>query len=105
MVLGGEEVCRGWEWHSERGKGMELAKKERIELVEGEGSAVRGGRRRVDNEQGGKGRPNQQAKAATSWIGGDGGLGEIAVRERVGERENWVKGLKKRVGSETKKRG
>ena len=68
-------MCRGWEWHSERAKGMELAKKERIELVEGEGSAVRGGRRRVDDEQGGKGRPNRQAKrrragsvATVGWV-------------------------------------
>ena len=35
-----------------------------------------------------------------SWIGGDGGLGKAVVRERVRERENWVRGLKKRVGSE-----
>ena len=68
-------MCRGWEWHSERGKGMELAKKERIELVEGVGLAVRGGRRRVDDEQGGKGRPNRQAKrrragsvATVGWV-------------------------------------
>ena len=35
------------------------------------------------------------AAARASWIGGDGGLGEVAVRERVREREEWVRELKK----------
>ena len=39
-----------------------------------------------------------------SWIGGNGELGEVAVRERVRERENWVSKGKKSGRSETKKR-
>ena len=47
-----------------------------------------------------RGRPNRRrveavAAARASWIGGDSGLGEVAVRERVREREEWVRELKK----------
>ena len=34
-----------------------------------------------------RGRPNWRKAEAASWIGGDGGLGEVAMRERVRERE------------------
>ena len=49
-----------------------------------------------------RGRPNRQRfeAAMASWICCDGGLGEASVRERVRERENRVRELKKRVGSE-----
>ena len=49
-----------------------------------------------------RGRPNRQRveAAMASWIDCDGGLGEVSVRERVRERENRVRELKKGVGSE-----
>ena len=45
-----------------------------------------------------RGRPNWQrveAAGAASWIGDGGGLGEAVVRERVREREEHVRKLKK----------
>ena len=44
-----------------------------------------------------RGRPNRwraEAVVAASWIGGDGGLGEAAMRERVKEREERMRELK-----------
>ena len=40
-----------------------------------------------------KGRPNRQRAEAASWIGGDGGLGKVTVRESVREREERVREL------------
>ena len=42
-----------------------------------------------------RGRLNQRRAEAASWISGDGGLGEAVVRERVREREERVRKLKK----------
>ena len=38
-----------------------------------------------------------------SWISGDNGLGEAAVRERVREREERVRELKSKIDSEGKR--
>ena len=69
----------------------------------GEGSLVGDGRRRVGGggeregrrKEGGRiGRGlRRRAGLAKSWIGGDGGLGEAAVRKRVREREERVREL------------
>ena len=53
----------------------------------GEGSSVRGGRRRVGGGER-EGGAKERGRAKASWISGDGGLVEAAVRKRVREREN-----------------
>ena len=42
-----------------------------------------------------RGRPKQRRVEVASWISGDGRLGEAVVRERVREREELVRKLKK----------
>ena len=49
--------------------------------------SVGGGRRRVGGG-GREGGAKERGRPKVSWIGGDGRLGEAAVRKRVREREN-----------------
>ena len=50
-----------------------------------------------------RGKPNRRRAEVSSWINGDVGLGEAAVRERVREREERVRELKSKIDYEGKR--